>query len=247
MSNELIFALNVLFYLGTVLVLYKVFGKNGLFVYSVFSTLLASVAFCKCFSLFGFTANACIVQYAVTFLITDILSEKYGKKEAGKAVWYSISAMLLWVIGTQLALLFTPISATKNMSDVLNSIFGLTPRIFVSSMVANICSQNFDVFMYHFIWKKTGNNKRFLWLRNNGSTTVSQLIDTVVFILLAFWCMYPAGTVLNLLFTTYIFKALVAILDTPFIYAARKIKPIFEKSNTQVASEVNAEGILESA
>lgn len=247
MSNELIFAINVLFYLSTVLVLYKIFGKNGLFVYSVFSTLLASVAVCKCFSLFGFTANAGIVQYAVTFLITDILSEKYGKKEAGKAVWYSISAMLLWVVGTQLALLFIPNSMTKNMSDVLNSIFGLTPRIFIASMVANVCSQNFDVFMYHFIWKKTGNNKQFLWLRNNGSTTISQAIDTVVFIFLAFWGVYPAGTVLNLLFTTYIFKALVAILDTPFIYLARKINPISEKSDVEIASDVSTKEVLESA
>ena len=247
MINELLFALNVLLYLSIVLVLYKVFGKNGLFVYSVFSTLLASVAVCKCFSLFGFTANAGIVQYASTFLITDILSEKYGKKEAEKAVYYSISAMIMWVVGTQLVLLFSPNDMTKNMSDTLSSVFGLTPRIFAASMIANVCSQKFDVFMYHFIWNKTGNSKKMLWLRNNGSTAISQALDTVIFIVLAFWGVYPSSVVLNMVFTTHIFKALVALFDTPFMYAARKIKPLAEDKDNSKDTEVPSKEVLEGA
>ena len=79
MSNELIFVLMALIYLGSVLLLYKVFGKNGLYVYAVFGTLLGNIAVCKCVDLFGLSTTAGSVLYASTFLVTDILSEKYGR------------------------------------------------------------------------------------------------------------------------------------------------------------------------
>ena len=86
MSNDLIFMLTVLIYLGSVLVLYKVFGKNGLFAFAIFGTLLGNIAVCKCVDIFGLSTTAGNVLYASTFLVTDILSEKYGRKEASKAV-----------------------------------------------------------------------------------------------------------------------------------------------------------------
>ena len=85
--------------------------------------------------------------------------------------------------------------------------------------------RSIDVFLYHFIWKKTGDSKGMLWLRNNGSTLTSQLIDTVIFTFLAFWGTYPTGVFFSILITTYLFKAIVALADTPFIYIARKINP----------------------
>ncbi|MGX8699488.1 MAG: queuosine precursor transporter, partial [bacterium] len=88
--------------------------------------------------------------------------------------------------------------------------------------------QNIDVFLYHFIWEKSGGGKRFLWLRNNGSTLLSQAVDTVIFTTLAFWGTYPTPVFFSILITTYLFKAVVALLDTPFIYLSRKIKPMEE-------------------
>lgn len=224
MSNELIFIITVLIYLGSVLLLYKVFGKNGLFAFAIFGTLLGNIAVCKCVDLFGLSTTAGNVLYASTFLVTDILSEKYGKKEAHKAVMYSFSVMLLWLLGTQLILLFTP-NANDYINDSLKVVFGLVPRITIASLVGFICSQNIDVVLYHFIWKKTGDNKSKLWLRNNGSTLISQLIDTVIFTFLAFFGTYPTNVFVSILVTTYLFKAVVALVDTPFIYIARKIKP----------------------
>ncbi len=224
MSNELIFIITVIIYLGSVLLLYKLFGKNGLFAFAIFGTILGNIAVCKCVDLFGLSTTAGNVLYASTFLVTDILSEKYGKKDAQKAVKYSFTIMLLWLPGTQLILQFTP-NANDYINDSLKVVFGLVPRITIASLIGFICSQNIDVFLYHLIWKKTGDNKSKLWLRNNGSTLISQAIDTVIFTFLAFWGTYPTNVFFSILVTTYLFKALVAVIDTPFIYIARKINP----------------------
>lgn len=227
MQNELIFISTVLIYLGSVLLLYKLFGKNGLFAFAIFGTLLGNIAVCKCVDLFGASTTAGNVLYASTFLITDILSEKYGKKDATKAVKYSFSIMLLWMLGTQLILMFTP-NANDYIDSSLQVVFGLVPRITIASLIGFVCSQNIDVALYHLIWKKTGDNEKKLWLRNNGSTLISQAIDTILFTTLAFWGTYPTNVFFSILITTYVFKAVVAILDTPFIYIARKIKPMEE-------------------
>ncbi len=224
MSNELIFIITVIIYLGSVLLLYKLFGKNGLFAFAIFGTILGNIAVCKCVDIFGLSTTAGNVLYASTFLVTDILSEKYGKKDAQKAVKYSFTIMLLWLLGTQLILQFTP-NANDYINDSLKVVFGLVPRITIASLIGFICSQNIDVFLYHLIWKKTGDNKSKLWLRNNGSTLISQAIDTVIFTFLAFWGTYPTNVFFSILITTYLFKALVAVIDTPFIYIARKINP----------------------
>ena len=228
MSNELIFIITVLIYLGSVLGLYKLFGKNGLYAFAVFATLLGNIAVCKCVDIFGVPTTAGNVLYAATFLVTDILSEKYGKKDATRAVAYSFSIMVLWMLGTQLILMFTP-NANDYISESLKVVFGLVPRITMASLVGFVCSQNLDVFLYHYIWNKTGNDSSKLWLRNNGSTLTSQAVDTVLFALLAFWGVFPTEVVFSILVTTYLFKALVSVLDTPFMYWARVITPLNEK------------------
>lgn len=225
MSNEVIFFITVFLYLGCVLLLYKLFGKNGLYAFAVFGTLLGNIAVCKSIDLFGLATTGGNVLYASTFLVTDILSEKYGKKAASKAVKYSFSIMVLWLIGSQLILWFTP-NASDYINDSLMVVFGLAPRITIASLAGFICSQNIDVFLYHFIWSKTGDGKGMLWIRNNGSTMVSQFVDTIIFATLAFWGTFPTNVFISVLVTTYLFKVIVAFLDTPFIYMARMIKTL---------------------
>ena len=232
MSNELIFILTVLIYLGSVLVLYKVFGKNGLFAFAIFGTLLGNIAVCKCVDIFGLSTTAGNVLYASTFLVTDILSEKYGRKDASRAVAYSFTIMVLWMLGTQMILLFTP-NSNDYISENLAVVFGLVPRITFASLVGFVLSQNIDVFLYHLIWKRTGNTSEKLWLRNNGSTLTSQAIDTVIFTTLAFWGVYPTGVFFSILITTYLFKAVVALMDTPFMYLARAIVPMNEENHNE--------------
>ena len=223
--NELLFIGSVLFFLGSVLVIYRLFGRSGLFVFTAFATLLANIQVCKTVTIFGLSTTAGNVLYASTFLVTDILSEKYGKKEAGKAVKYGLAVTLLWVIGTQLTLLFIP-NENDYIHPRLQVVFGLVPRIAFASLAGYVISQSLDVFLYHFIWSRTGGTKSGLWIRNNGSTLTSQAVDTLIFTFLAFWGVYPTPVFLSILGTTYLFKAVVALLDTPFIYLARKLKPL---------------------
>jgi queuosine precursor transporter len=230
MPNEVIFIATVLIYLGAVVLLYKLFGKNGLFVFAIFGTILGNIAVCKSIDLFGLSTTAGNVLYASTFLVTDILSEKYGKEEAQKAVVYSIAIMLLWLLGTQLILWFTP-NESDYIQSSLSTVFGLVPRITIASLLGFICSQNIDVILYHAIWKRTGNSRKMLWLRNNGSTLISQALDTVIFTTVAFLGSYPTNVFISIMLTTYLFKAIVALADTAFIYTARNITPIGEKNN----------------
>ena len=223
--NELLFIGSVLFFLGSVLLIYRLFGRSGLFVFTAFATLLANIQVCKTVTIFGLSTTAGNVLYASTFLVTDILSEQYGKKEAGKAVKYGLAVTLLWVIGTQLTLLFIP-NENDYIQPSLQVVFGLVPRVAFASLAGYVISQSLDVFLYHFIWSRTGGTKSGLWIRNNGSTLTSQAVDTLIFTFLAFWGIYPTPVFLSILGTTYLFKAVVALLDTPFIYLARKLKPL---------------------
>ena len=226
--NELLFLLAIFLCLSGTLVFYKLFGKNGLMAFAIFGTLLGNVAVCKCISLFGFDTTCGNVLYASTFLVTDILSEKYGKEEAAKTVKYCFAVMLLWLIASQFILAFNP-SESDYVNESFKTVFGLAPRITLASLCGFICSQNLDVFLYHYIHKKTGDNEKKLWIRNNVSTLTSQLLDTVIFTSVAFLGIYPGNIFVSIMITTYVFKAIVAIFDTPFIYLACKLKINEEK------------------
>lgn len=228
MMNEVLFFVSVVFYLVAVIGMYKLFGKTGLYVFTAFSTILANIQVCKCVDIFGVSTTAGNVLYAATFLITDILSEKHGKKSARKAVWLGLFVTILWIIGTQGTLHLVP-NESDWISPALEQVFGLVPRVAISSLIGYALSQTIDVAIYHFIWDKCGHTEKFLWLRNNGSTLISQLVDTIVFTTLAFWGSYPTNVFISILLTTYLFKAIVALLDTPFAYIARKITPVEEK------------------
>ncbi|RLG68080.1 MAG: VUT family protein, partial [Methanobacteriota archaeon] len=103
---------------------------------------------------------------------------------------------------------------TKSFAEVL----GPAPRIVAASMVAYLVSQHHDVFAFHFWKKKTGG--KHLWIRNNASTVVSQLVDSVIFITLAFYGVTP---LLPLIFGQWVVKMFIAVMDTPFCYLACKL------------------------
>lgn len=223
MTNIVLFIASVVFFLVAVIVSYKLFGKAGLFAYVCFATILANIQACKSIELFGLTTTVGQALYASTFLCTDILSERFGKKTAAKAVWLGVLINVLWLCSTQITLWFTP-SATDYIQPSLEVVFGMVPRISAASLLSYVVSQRLDVTLYHLIWKKTGDGKKGLWLRNNGSTLVSQLVDSVLFVTIAFVGTMPTSVFFQIMFTNYFFKAVVALCDTPFIYLARKIK-----------------------
>ncbi len=226
--NELIFFLAVIIFLGSVVLLYKLFGKIGLFSFIGFATILANIQASKSIELFNLTTTAGSVLYASTFLTTDIISERYGKKYARTAVILGIIINVLWLVGIYLTISFTP-SPSDAVNEGLKTVFNFIPRITLASLVGYVFSQSIDVILYHALWKKTGNSKKGLWIRNNFSTLTSQLIDTIIFVTIAFVGTVPTNVFIEIMLTTYLFKAIVALLDTPFAYIARLVKPLIEK------------------
>lgn len=160
-----------------------------------------------------FTVPAAVIVYASTFLLTDILSEKWGKQQARKAVWAGFYANVVLAISVLIAINWKTPPFAAEFSDKFSSVLGLVPRIVMASMVAYLLSQHHDIFAFHR-WRERTKGKH-LWLRNTASTAVSQAIDTVIFITIAF---YGVMDIVPLLIGQYVVKLLIAAMDTPFIY-----------------------------
>ncbi|MBI9102944.1 MAG: queuosine precursor transporter [Spirochaetales bacterium] len=204
---------------GGILFAYRFFGKTGLLIWIPIAAIIANIQVVKTVELFGITATLGNIVYATSFLATDILNENYGKKEAGKAVYIGFFSLILLTIMMNLALLFKP-DSSDFAQESLSTIFSIMPRITLGSLIAYGVSQLHDVWAYNF-WKQRNPEKKFLWIRNNLSTMVSQLIDSAVFTVIAFLGLFPTEVFIEILITTYIFKLIVAALDTPFLYIAK--------------------------
>lgn len=210
-----------------VLIMYKFFGRTGLFVWVGFATVLANIQVTKLIEIFGLTATLGNAVYGSIFLVTDILNEKYGKKEAKKAVWLGFTSLLMMTAIMQFVIQFQP-APDDFAQESLSTIFGLIPRIALGSMIAYLVSQYTDVLIFSFIRKLFPSDGAF-WIRNNGSTMLSQLLDTLIFTSIAFLGVYPAEVWLSVFISTYVLKFLVSILGTPFGYMAKRMTPLDEK------------------
>lgn len=222
--NELLWVGFLLLDLCLVLAVYRFFGRVGLFGLIVFNLILCNIQVLKFIELFGYTTTLGNVLYASVFLSTDILSEKYGKKQARKAVLLGFTALVMATVYMQIALRFTPGEADFAQGS-LETIFGFFPRIALGSLAAYFVSQMHDVWAFHFWKSRTGG--QHLWLRNNLSTLVSQMLDTLIFCGVAFWGdpNIPNPVFWDIVATTYLFKLIVGLADTPFIYLAKRIRP----------------------
>lgn len=221
MSNEFLWIGLAIINFSLLLTMYRLFGRSGLFVWIGMATVIANLQVIKTIELFGLTATMGNIIYGTAFLATDILNEKYGKKQAKKAVWMGFSTLIAMTIIMQMVLVFEP-APSDFAQESLSTLFGIVPMIAIGSLTAYIISQYFDVWVYDKFKRMFPSDKQ-LWIRNNGSTMISQLIDTAIFCSIAFLGQYPFPIWLEIFFTTYIIKFLVAALDTPFFYLAKKM------------------------
>jgi queuosine precursor transporter len=219
-SNEIIFISFILINLITVLACYKM-GRRFLELYII-------VAYVSCFCIagkfinfFGLPANVSAGAYAGIFLATDMLTERYGKSAGYHMVRIGFIASVLFIMITQIAILLAPLQETISFSNSMDGVFGASFRLFISGGLAYIVSQHFDVWFYDFLHKKTGDG--FLWIRNNFSTGISQFIDSVLFIGIAFYGIMP--NLLEAIMIAYLIKLSIALLDTPFMYLSKRITP----------------------
>lgn len=215
LSNELWWLILLITGLSLQILFFYIWKKEGLFLNVIIGTIIANLQVVKTVILFGFTATLGNVVYGSIFLSTDLLEELYGKKEAKKAVWFGFASLITMTILMQIALKLTP--APEDFAQAhLEAIFSIMPRIALGSLIAYLISQHHDVWAFGF-WRKLTKGKH-LWLRNNLSTMVSQLIDTAIFCTIAFLGQFPMDIWWQIFWTTYIFKFIVAVFDTPFMY-----------------------------
>ncbi len=159
---------------------------------------------------FDFTAAVGVSTFAGIFLATDILSEFYGKKLAKRAVWLAFFANIIFMSFGFITTIFEG-GINPEMDQAIEVIFNFLPRVVAAGMIAFIIAQHFDVAFYHFLKKLT--KDRHLWLRNITSTVVSQFLDSVIFIMIAFGPSNPASW--DIIFSIWILKSGVALFDTP--------------------------------
>jgi uncharacterized integral membrane protein (TIGR00697 family) len=225
MQNELLWLAMLLANFFLIILAYKLFGKWGLIMWIPISVIVANIQVIQTVKLFGLVATLGNIVYASSFLVTDILSENYGKEEAKKAVWIGFFSLISMTLLMNLALAFQPLEGDDFAAithDATSTIFSLMPRIAVASLTAYLLSQRHDVWAYHF-WRKRFSKDSQIWLRNNLSTAVSQLIDSMVFVIIAFYGVFETVVLIEIFVTTYLLKFIVAAADTPFIYWGKRI------------------------
>jgi len=163
-----------------------------------------------------FIISAGILPYPLTFLVTDLISEIYGQKKANLVVFSGFVASIFVLLFLWLGAQFNSIPNSIVDDFTYNTVFQNAWRLITASMVAYLFAQFIDVRVFHF-WKKLTNGKH-LWLRNNGSTIASQLIDTTLVISILFVGVWDTNQILSAIIDGWIFKMLIALLDTPIIY-----------------------------
>lgn len=226
MPNEILWFIFALINFGLFLTCYKLFGKTGIYVWIAMGTILANIQVMKSITLFGIEATLGNIMYGTIFLATDALSEKFGKKSAQKAVYLGFFTMAVSIVIMQIALKFIP-NVYDTSQAHLDAIFGFYLRVAGASLVAYIISQTLDVLIFHKIKDKLPETK-WLWVRNNVATITSQLIDTAIFVSLAFIGVLELPVLKDIFISTFVIKIMVALLDTPFVYLVKKINPVMD-------------------
>lgn len=198
------------------------FGKTGLYAWIGFATVVANIQVAKTIPMLGLTMTLGNTIYTSIYMCTDLLNEKYGSKDARKAVWFGFFSLLASIVMMQMALVFKP-GAEDFAQPHLEAIFGFLPRVALGSLVAYFCSQFLDVRIYSKL-KKHFSHYNQLWIRTNGSTVFSQLVDSMIFCTIAFAGEYSFGVWWQILVTTYLFKFVISVASTPVMYLARSMK-----------------------
>lgn len=227
MPNELLLILMTIILYASVVLFYRFFNVQGLYCWTVLATISANIEVLILVDAFGMEQTLGNILFASTFLVTDILSEIAGRKEATKAVNIGIITSLAFIIISQSWLLYTP-NANDWAFPHIQAIFSNTPRVMLAGLIVYAIVQRFDVWLYHRWWqwsdKLSGNSRRFLWLRNNGSTLISQLLNALLFTFGAFWGTYTFPTLLSIVWASYVIFIFTSLADTPAVYIARWLK-----------------------
>lgn len=210
-----------------VLVSYKLFGKVGLFLWIGIASILCNIQVMKQIEVTFIPGVVSLITtlgntlYGSIFLATDILTEKYGEKEAKKSILIGFFGQIVLMITMSMALFFVPIEGDIG-HDAMITLFSLSWRIALGSMTAYFVSQFLDIYLFARIRDKL---PKLLWVRNNAATMISQAVDSIIFTTIAFAGVFTIDILIEIMLSAFLFKVIIAAIDTPFLYLAVRLKP----------------------
>ena len=216
--NIVLGIISIIFVYTSTILMDKFLKKEGLIIWITFATITANILVCKNIDIFHLSVSLWNIMFASNFLATDILSEKYLKDYAYKAVIIGLVMNLLFTFFMQIALLYIP-SSTDISNESMKILFNLNLRVSLSSSLLYFLSNYLDIYLFNKLKEKYPNK---LWLRNNVSTIISNCLENYLFVTLSFIGIYDINTIISIATTTSIIEIFLAILDTPFLYLSKK-------------------------
>lgn len=224
-----------------ILLLLRLFGANGLYLYNIVAVLASNIQVLRGaqFSMSAEPVALGTVVFATTYLCSDMLTEHYGKEAAKRGVWFCFAAQLLMTLLMIITIGHPPVPiealgspGTEHMplaEQALSLLFTPSPRLLFASLLAFVISQFNDIWLFHWIGKLT--QQRWLWLRTTVSSLVSALVDTIIFSLLSWVILAPQPISFSVIVFTYILgsfvmRVLVNLLSTPVMYLSYIFKPL---------------------
>lgn len=211
---------NIIVIFTLVVLIEKFFKKEGLYAWLCIATILANLTVCKTIDIFNYTTALGNVLFASIFLATDIMSEKYSKKEAKKGIYLSVFSAITFIIVTQIALLFQP-SNSDIVNESMKNLFNISLRTTIASILMFFLSNMFDIYLYNKLKDKIPNK---MWLRNNVSTILSNCLENFMFTFLAFVGIFSLPVILSIACVASVIEIIIAICDTPFLYISKKLR-----------------------
>ena len=219
--NESILFAEIAVVFSLLLLAKRLFGKMGVLAWIPLATVTANIITVKNASIFGLNTAIGSVMFASTFLATDILTECYGVKYARRGVLMGFFGTVMFMVCSQIALLYRP-SVIDYASGAMSELFALNFRVNLASMTMCLVANMADVFLYEKLRVKTDGKK--VWLRNNVSTIFCNCAENFMFVLLGFYGVYDFRQCMNMAWSISIIETVVGICDTPFLYAALRIR-----------------------
>lgn len=221
--NNLLLFISIIGVFSMMLIIKKLLGKEGIIGWMGIASILANLLLIKNVNLLGISATLGNVLFASNFLATDMLTENYGYKEAKKGVKFGIIAVLVFMIITQVALLYIP-----NSEDIAQSsfqlLFSFVPRISLASVAMFALSNFVDIRLYEWLRKKSDGKR--MWLRNNLCTIICNGGENFLFYLIAFGGTMSLSVIFSIALSATIIELIIALCDTPFLYMSKKVKDI---------------------
>lgn len=218
MNNIIVLFVEILIVFTLLILTHKFAGEDGVTAWVCVASVVANLVTAKTADIFGLSTAIGSVLFASTFLATDILTECYSAEKARKAVLMGAGATVVFIICSQIALLYIP-SSIDYADGAMRVLFGLNLRISISSVVMYLVANLADVWLFDKMKKKGGK----LWVRNNVATITCNCLENLFFVFFAFVGIYPMTDIMIIALSTSIIEALIGVCDTPFIYLARRI------------------------